>query len=201
MLHSADVTPLDGRVARSHRTRAAIVDALISLLQDGNVQPTIEEIAVRASVSPRTVFQHYTDREALFAAVSERRSAHLELLIGAIDANGPLETRLAEVVAQRARVYEWIAPVRRAALLMEPFSAGVRAALERLRTTKREDLARVFAAELAACPERERATLSAALAAAASWSTWAALREQQGLDVDEASAALHRTLRALLSCR
>ena len=28
MLESADVTPLDGRVARSHRTRAAIIEAL-----------------------------------------------------------------------------------------------------------------------------------------------------------------------------
>ena len=82
MLDSADVTPLDGRVARSHRTRAAIVDALISLLEEGNVQPTVEEIAARAGVAPRTVFQHYADREALFAAVSERRQARLDALDG-----------------------------------------------------------------------------------------------------------------------
>ncbi|MDX6728473.1 MAG: TetR/AcrR family transcriptional regulator, regulator of autoinduction and epiphytic fitness, partial [Baekduia sp.] len=56
MPDSAHATPLDGRVARSHRTRAAIVEALVSLLEAGNVQPTIEEIAARASVAPRTVF-------------------------------------------------------------------------------------------------------------------------------------------------
>jgi TetR/AcrR family transcriptional regulator of autoinduction and epiphytic fitness len=199
MLESADVTPLDGRVARSHRTRAAIVDALIALLEGGQVQPTIEEIAARASVAPRTVFQHFADREALFAAVSAQRAAQLAELMGTIDAGGTLEQRVDEVVAQRARVFEWIAPVRRAALLMEPFSDSAREALDGFRSAKRGELARVFAAEIAACPERERATLAAALCAAGSWSCWAALREQQGLDVEQASAALHRTLLALLT--
>jgi AcrR family transcriptional regulator len=201
MLHSADVTPLDGRVARSHRTRAAIIDALVGLLAEGNVQPTIEEIAARASVAPRTVFQHYADREALFAAVSEHREGDLQTLMGAIPAEGPLDERLAAVVAQRARVYEWIAPVRRAALLMEPFSENIKAALGGFRAVKRGELERIFAAELEACDESERATLAAALGAAGSWSAWAALRDEQQLDVDRASAALDRTLRALLSAR
>src|ERR1700759_5056823 len=162
MLDSADVTPLDGRVARSRRTRAAIVEALVTLLQEGNPQPTVEEIAVRASVAPRTVFQHYADRDALFAAVSASRQAHLDTLMGDVDPDAPLEERIAEVVAQRARVFEWIAPVRRGALLMEPFSESVRDSLDTFRAAKRAELERVFAAEIAARPEDERAALVAA---------------------------------------
>jgi TetR/AcrR family transcriptional regulator of autoinduction and epiphytic fitness len=198
MLDSTNVTPLDGRLARSRRTRASIVQGLIALLEEGNVQPTIEEIAGRASVAPRTVFQHYADREALFTAVSEQRAARLGELMGAVDAGAGLDERLAGVVAQRARVFEWIAPVRRAALVMEPFSESVHAALDSSRLTKREEIERIFATEIARVPERERATLVAALGAAASWSTWEALRDQQGLDVEQASAALHRTLHGLL---
>jgi len=201
MLDSADVTPLDGRVARSRRTRAAIVEALVDLLEEGNPQPTIEEIAARAGVAPRTVFQHYADREALFAAVSAHREAHLEALMGTIDPDASLAERVAAVVSQRARVYEWIAAVRRGALLMEPFSDAVHSSLEQFRATKREELARVFAGELAARPEGDRATLSAALGAAASWSAWDALRTHQDLDVEAASAALALTLMALLSDR
>jgi TetR/AcrR family transcriptional regulator of autoinduction and epiphytic fitness len=201
MLDSADVTPLDGRIARSHRTRAAIVEALVALLEEGNPQPTIEEIAARASVAPRTVFQHYADREALFGAVSAHREAHLQALMGTIDADGPLERRIAEVVAQRARVFEWIAAVRRGALLMEPFSASVHAALESFRTAKRAELLRVFAAEIATCDDGEREALACALGAAGSWSVWDALRTQQELGVEEASAALELTLRALLDAR
>src|SRR3954452_11494438 len=172
MLDSADVTPLDGRIARSHRTRAAIVEALVALLEEGNPQPTIEEIAARGSAAPRTVFQHYADREALFGAVSAHREAHLQALMGTIDAAEPLDVRIAEVVAQRARVFEWIAAVRRGALLMEPFSESVHAALESFRTAKRAELVRVFAAEIAERGEAERDTLVAALGAAGSWSAW-----------------------------
>jgi TetR/AcrR family transcriptional regulator of autoinduction and epiphytic fitness len=198
MLESANATPVDGRVARSHRTRAAIVEALVALLEEGSPQPTIEEIAARASVAPRTVFQHYADREALFAAVSAHREGHLEALMGTIDPAAPLPQRIAEIVAQRARVFEWIASVRRGALLMEPFSDSVHQSLESFRATKRAEVARVFAAEIAQRPERERATLVAALGAAGSWSAWDALRAQQGLSVDEASAVLALMFRALL---
>jgi AcrR family transcriptional regulator len=198
MLDSADVTPLDGRVARSRRTRAAIVEALVGLLEEGNPQPTVEEIASRAGVAPRTVFQHYADREALFAAVSAHREAHLQALMGTIDPAASLPERIDAIVAQRARVYEWIAAVRRGALLMEPFSESVHAWLEAFRSAKRAELERVFATEIAARPERERATLASALGAAGSWSAWDALRAQQDLDVDAASAALALTLHALL---
>src|ERR1051325_4183322 len=172
MFDSVDVPPLDGRVARSHRTPAAIVEALVDLLEAGNPQPTIEEIAARAGVASRTVFQHYADRDALFAAVSDHREARLQELMGSIDPSAPLAERVDAIVAQRARVYEWIAAVRRGALLMEPFSDAVHTSLEQFRATKREEMARVFAAELAARDERERATLAAALGAAASWSSW-----------------------------
>jgi TetR/AcrR family transcriptional regulator of autoinduction and epiphytic fitness len=199
MLESADVTPQDGRVARSHRTRGAIVDALISLLEEGNVQPTVEEVAARAGVAPRTVFQHYADREALFAAVSERRQARLDALMGSIDHGAPLPERIVALADQRARIYEWIAPVRRAALLMEPFSASVHSALEGFRAVKRAEVRRVFAGELAAVPAGQRAPVEAALCAATSYSAWEALRRHQGLDVDAARAALECSLRALLA--
>jgi AcrR family transcriptional regulator len=198
MLDSADVTPQDGRVARSHRTRAAIVEALVTLLEAGNPQPTVEEIAAQASVAPRTVFQHYADREALFAAVSAHREAHLQRLMGTIDAQAPLAERIDQIVAQRCRIFEWIAAVRRGALLMEPFSGSVHEALDGFRAAKRLELTRVFATEIALCPERERAALVAALGVAGSWSAWDALRTQQGLDVKASCAALTLTLRSLL---
>jgi AcrR family transcriptional regulator len=198
MLESTDVTPLDGRVARSHRTRGAIVEALIALLEEGNVQPTVEEVAARAGVAPRTVFQHYPDREALFAAVSARRQARLGELMGDIDADAPLDERIVALADQRARVYEWIAPVRRAALLMEPFSASVNAALDGFRRVKRAEVRRVFAGELDAVDPDRRAPVEASLCAVTSFSAWEALRTHQGLDVEASRDALVCSLRALL---
>jgi AcrR family transcriptional regulator len=201
VLEPTNITHLDGRLARSARTRSAIVDSLIELLERGNVQPTVEDVASRAGVAPRTVFQHYSDRDALFAAVGRRRQPQLDLLMGHLSAEGPVEQRIDAVIRQRARVFEWIAPVRRAALLMEPFSDAVRAALEAFRAAKRADALRVFAAEIEDVPSQQRAELQAAVPAALSWSSWDALRTQQGLDVEAATAALRRTLVGLLACR
>jgi sulfate adenylyltransferase subunit 2 len=47
----------DGRTARSDRTHNAVVDAFLHLLDEGNLRPTTEQIAARAAVSPRSVYQ------------------------------------------------------------------------------------------------------------------------------------------------
>ncbi len=63
----------DGRTVRAERTRQAIVDALLTLLDEGELRPTAERIAERAEVSERSVFQHFPDREALFEAVARQQ--------------------------------------------------------------------------------------------------------------------------------
>jgi sulfate adenylyltransferase subunit 2 len=47
----------DGRTARSDRTHNAVVDAFLHLLDEGNLRPTTEQIAARAAVSPRSVYE------------------------------------------------------------------------------------------------------------------------------------------------
>ena len=64
---------IDGRTVRAQRTRQALLDALFSLLEDGELRPTAERIAERAGVSERSVFQHFPDREALYEAVGRRQ--------------------------------------------------------------------------------------------------------------------------------
>jgi AcrR family transcriptional regulator len=199
LLESSDLTHLDGRLARSQRTRGAIVDALIALLEAGSVQPTVEDIAAHAGVAPRTVVQHYPDREALFAAVSERRQPQVDALMGSVSDQGPAQARVDALVEQRVRLYEWIGPVRRAALLMEPFSENVHAALEGARAVKRAEAVRVFAREIAAVEGAcDRAALQSAIAAVVSFSAWDVLRTQQGLEVEGARAAMRRALAALV---
>ena len=64
--------PIDGRTARSQRTRSAIVAACIELVEEGDLRPTAPRVAERAGVSVRSVFQHFDDLEGLFAAVGDR---------------------------------------------------------------------------------------------------------------------------------
>jgi TetR/AcrR family transcriptional regulator of autoinduction and epiphytic fitness len=192
------VETLDGRSARAERTRSALVDAHLNLLEEGHLRPTAEQIAERAGCSPRSVFKHFPDRESFLAAVSEAQRDRVESLLEPIPGNGPLDVRLEAFVAQRVRIFEHVTPVRRAALLMEPFSETVASWLDYARTRAREEVARVFAPELQSRAAGERADLQAALAAAAAWPSWESLRRHQGLSVERARAALRRTLEALL---
>ena len=175
-----------------------MVDALIGLLEDGDVQPTTAAIAARAGVAERTIFQHFPDRDALFLAVGARQTERLTAMWDPIARTGPFEDRLDAFVEQRARVLELVTPVRRGALLMEPFSEAVSESLAGFRKLKRREAERVFELELDALPARERQATVAALAAAVSWSAWEALRRHQGLSVERARAAMRRAVAALL---
>src|SRR5687768_11953208 len=80
---------LDGRTRRAQRTRAAIVDACIGLVEDGDLRPTAPRIAERAGVSVRSVFQHFVDLESLFAAVADRWVERLAVLVVPVDPELP----------------------------------------------------------------------------------------------------------------
>jgi AcrR family transcriptional regulator len=189
---------VDGRLARGLRARGAIVDAMLALIREGDLRPSAARVAERAGVSLRTVFQHFRDVESLFAAVAGRQEQHLREMIRPLPTTGALALRIRAFVAQRGRVLEDIAPVRRAAILSEPFSATIARKLVEFRRIKAEEVRAVFAAELAALPATERRTVTAALVVASSWSTWEALRAHQGLSVAQARRVMECTMAALL---
>jgi TetR/AcrR family transcriptional regulator, regulator of autoinduction and epiphytic fitness len=189
---------IDGRTARARRTREAIVDAMLALLDAGDLRPSVEDIAARAQVSPRSIFQHFGDRETLLRAVGARQAERVSQIVEHIADTGQFEARLDAFVDQRVRVLEFITPVRRSALLHEPFSAGSHAGIQAFRAYKRAEAERVFGPELGELQEGERLETVRALGAATDWSTWEALSVHQGLSADDARAVMRRTIVALL---
>lgn len=65
----------DGRELRSRRTRFAIVESWLDLVEGGNTSPTAREIADRAGIGLRTVFQHFGDMDELHSSAA---AVHLE---------------------------------------------------------------------------------------------------------------------------
>jgi TetR/AcrR family transcriptional regulator of autoinduction and epiphytic fitness len=192
------VQVVDGRSARAQRTRSAVVEALLGLLEEGHTQPTAAEIAARAGVAERTLFQHFADRDALFMAVAARQTERLTEMWVDIPRDAPFSERLAAFVDLRARVYEVVTPVRRGALLMEAHSDVVAEGVSGFRALKRREAASVFKTELSALAPGEREAAKAALGAIASWSAWEELRRHQGLSVERSRAALSRAIEGLL---
>src|SRR5258705_9594197 len=64
----------DRRVARAVATRTAGVDALLRLLEEGDLRPPAPRIAARAGVSLRSVVHHFAHLESLFAAAADRQT-------------------------------------------------------------------------------------------------------------------------------
>src|SRR5262245_41977092 len=135
----------DGRSVRAERTREAVVEALLELLDEGDIRPTAERIAARAGVSERSVFQHFSDRESLFEVAARRQYERVAPTLRRIDRELPLAARIEEFTAQRARLYETVSGVRRGALLIEYESPTVARRLNEVRAAKAKEVEQVFA--------------------------------------------------------
>jgi len=192
-----DVAPADGRAARTARTRQSIVDALLSLLEEGDLQPTATRIAERAGISLRLIYHHFGDLESLFQATSQRQAERMAALAVPIDAALPLAERIDHFCTQRAFMLETITPVSRAARLHEPFSESlqtVRALFVRAGENAIDDL---FAVEIEALDPDERPSALAALHLAGSWNSWDYLRTG-GSSIEAATATMAHTFTVML---
>ena len=194
-----DVEPSDGRAARSHRTRRAIIDAMRALHAEGDLRPTAPRIAERAGVSLRTVWQQFADREALLVEAVRRDHEILRSLVGKIEPDQPLAARVETFVSQRACVLEEMTPTWRAARVQQPFSAELRHDRSRKNAGGRAELEVVFGPELAQLTGRQRRELLDGLHAISIWAFWESLRTDLGLGPLQARDLVSSTIVALLA--
>ena len=183
----------DGRVRRSAKSRAAIVDALFALIGEGVLRPTAQQVAERAGVGIRSVFRHFEDMESLFAAMDAPLRAEALALLREAPLGGPLRERARRLVERRIRLFERIAPWKRAANLARwrsPFLRGRHAHLVR---ELRADLLRSL-------PELEGApsALADALDLVTCFEAWDRLRSDQRLSRERALAVVEHAVLALL---
>ena len=176
----------DGRATRAARTREAIVDALLTLNDGGDLQPSARDIAAEAGVALRTLYVHFDDVEALILAAADRQRTRLEALLPPIVDEGSFAGRFDAFWVRRTTMHEVGGPVRLAAQLREPRSPAMQKVMRRSRRLLRAEIAHCFAPELVRSGELGPQLLCA-LDVIASSNTWDALRAHQGLDVDDAT--------------
>jgi AcrR family transcriptional regulator len=186
---------VDGRHLRREQNREAVLDALVELFTEGCYQPSANDIAERAGISPRSLFRYFDDIDDLNRATIERHlaAARPQLDI-AIEPDTPTRTKVERVVEARMRLFEMIAPAARAARGYALRHPVVAAHLRENRSYLRDQVHRLFAAEL----EGDRAALLPALDALCSFETCELLRFDQGLSRPKTASALVRALTALL---
>jgi TetR/AcrR family transcriptional regulator, regulator of autoinduction and epiphytic fitness len=197
----SDVGDIDGRHRRAERSRAAVVDALLSLYDDGVVRPGVADIAARAGVSPRSVFRHFADLEGLAEAAIDRQWERVHQLFDAPPDEGDRDARVSALVDQRLRLHGAIIGVARAAAVLSTSSPVVASTLRARRRLLGDQVVALFGPELRAHRDPARRELAAALEASASLENVDYLRTHVGLGSDTTAAAIRRTLNALLDTR
>lgn len=190
----SDDLPQDGRRARRHRSRDLAVDAFLDLLAEGVVRPTAQLVAERSGVSLRSIFRIFDDVETLHTAAVARQLARVRHLFVDLSDEGELAERVATMVQVHERLYESVAPIRRAALRAAPESAPLREQLASIRAWQRAELERVFALELARLDDATTSALEMVL----TFEAWDHLRSAQELALPDARAAVARATLALL---
>ncbi len=112
-----DAGRVDGRIARRHRNRDAVLAAYVEMVEEGVVEPHIEAVAARAGVSQRSVFRYFTNREELVRAamisVVGRAESNFDL---AGLAAAPVAERVDALVRGRWRLYRSMGRLARAAM-------------------------------------------------------------------------------------
>ncbi len=194
----SDDKPADGRVARSHRTRRAIVDAMRALHGEGDLRPSAARIAERAGVSLRTVWQQFADMETLLVEAGRRDLEILLGLIRPIDPGLPLDDRITMFASRNARVYEQMAPGWRAARLHQPFSAELDRSKQRANALGKAEIQVVFGPELGRRTGRQREQLTGTLVGISFWPFWESLRSDAGASPQRARDIVASLLTALL---
>ena len=188
----------DGRHARSDRTRATVAEAMLDCFEEGLLRPGAKEVAERAGVSTRAVFRHFDNMEALIEQAAELHIERMMSQLPPVVVAGTLEERIVALVDRTSNGFELTAPVRRAALLSEPFSQTIRKRHAWIRAEVRRQVRRVFAEELSEMSEAKRRDRVAALRTLLSFSCWDELRQHERLSVAAAKRILSASIHALL---
>ena len=182
-VRDASAIPADGRHARRERNRLAVVDAMLALYNDGNYQPSSDEIAARAGLSARSLFRYFDDIDDLVRVVISRQFERVRALaIIDLATDSPTAARVDRLVASRLGTYATIATVgkvSRARALTQPLIA---AQLAQARAMWRAQIAALFAPELANAADG--ASVLHALDALTSFEAVAYLREQGARDAE-----------------
>jgi AcrR family transcriptional regulator len=186
---------VDGRAERSARTRAAIAAAVYELIRARGEMPSVEEVAARARVGERTVFRQFHDVETLAKSVHERLFPEVMALGRPSPPTGELEADLRSLVARRARVFEHVAPFRRASRghrERSPFMSEQDAAMASL---MRASVESVVTSHL----DAEDRDLIEVIDVLLSFESWDRLRTVQRLGAAHAERALLKGALALVS--
>jgi TetR/AcrR family transcriptional regulator, regulator of autoinduction and epiphytic fitness len=176
--------PADGRNRRRLRNREAAIDALIALLDEGDLNPSVAVVAERAGLSPRSLFRYFDDVADLTQEAVSRLTARVYPIVQemALDPQLPLTDRIDAVARTMGRTYDMVRVPALVARSRAPFRPEMAAQIGTARTLVRALLEATFAPELDAVSDEQRLVLLAAMEVWCTFDTQHLLRTNQQVE-------------------
>jgi AcrR family transcriptional regulator len=188
----------DGRRLRSERTRQAIMDAYIELLRESPEIPTAAQIAARAGISTRSIFERFVDLQGLSLATVDYAFAMGEAQAVARNVDGDRPTRVHSHVQTRASTCERWLPVWRVVVANQGRLEDLRDRVTFIRRAIVKRMELMYRPELEMLSAEERRDLLIALESLIDFESWGRMRELHGLSFDEACSVWIRTIDRML---
>lgn len=188
----------DDRIVRGLRTRHALIQATLDLIQAGDVEPTAAAIAVIADVPCRDLFRHFTRLADLYAAAFDLAVSRTFDRNSPVDAAVPLRNRIELMLSDRAQLFEEWLPVWHFAERVQSVAPAVGLQVAQLRKLLRERLSVWFSTELGNLDAGSREMVLDSLDRAFGFDSWMNMREQLHLSPVNASRTWRFTAEAIV---
>jgi TetR/AcrR family transcriptional regulator, regulator of autoinduction and epiphytic fitness len=200
VIHEPEIEAEDGRRARRDRNKVAVVDAYLALVREGNLHPSVAEVAERSGVSHRSVFRYFADKDDLARTAIEQQLAWNSTLGPLpVTAQTPLPERIEAFVTRRVEMFEAIGPVgrlSRSLALQQPIIADM---LDLSRKFFRKQVKVLFQPELAAMDDTTAGETLAAIDVMSSYEAYDLLRRDQSMSQARAQRTMARAIRSLIT--
>lgn len=187
------VTSLDGRRRRGQRSRRAILNAVLSLQNEGILVPTAQQISDRAGVGIRSFFRHFADMEQLFDGVDTYVRNSYQHLFLRYQGGDSLDERARNAAQCYARAYEELEMLQLSASVQSWQSEVVRDNIERAQHLLSNNL-RKRIPELESLPQKKRQAADAVV----SFEMWHRLRHHQKIDQNTVMSIMQDLLLSLI---
>lgn len=185
---------INGRRERGRSNHKRIVAAMMALIENGDLTPSAARVAEEAGVGLRTVFRHFDDMDALYREISKIVGERIWPVISEAYRGDDWRIKLRDLTRRRARVFEMMLPFRLAANVKRYQSPYLMAQYGQVVALEREFVLRLLPAAV-----RGDRYFVEALCSALSFQSWRAIRQDQALSVEDASAVVERTVEALVA--
>lgn len=191
---------IDGRTARRDRNRIEVVEAALALMDEGEVDPSVDQLTERSGLSARSIFRYFDGLDDLRRAVIRRHFERVRpLLESANGTDEPLDARIKKFVDARIKFNESIAAPARTAQLRAHYAPVIAEDIQEYRKLMNAQVRHQFAPELKRRSRAEAEDVVGLIDVVVSFAAWEMMASDQGRSRTQIRRAWTLAIESLLA--